>query len=59
MNAGSNFKMDKESKRVAATFIDSIARGEYKRLMISAQLSFEKAKRDAMKQKRNDSSGEE
>jgi hypothetical protein len=59
MKAGSNFKMDKEVKRVAATIIDSTTRGEYKRTMIDAQLAFEKAKRDAMKQKRNDGGGDE
>ncbi len=59
MKAGSNFKMEKEVKRVAATFTDSSLRGEYKRAMISAQLAFEKAKRDAMRQKRIDAGGDE
>lgn len=58
MNAGSSFKMNKEVKRVAATIADSIERGEYKRIMIDAQLAFEKAKRESFKQKRNDG-GEE
>ncbi len=58
MKSGNNFKMPKEVKRVASTIIDSSARGEFKRLMINAQLAYEKAKRDAMKQKRNDSGGD-
>lgn len=59
MKAGSNFKMDKETKRVAATFTDSTLRGEYKRAMVSAQLAYEKAKRDSMRQKRVDAGGDE
>jgi hypothetical protein len=58
MNAGSSFKMDKETKRVTATIVDPSKRGEYKRRMIDAQLAFEKAKRETFKQKRNDG-GEE
>lgn len=59
MKASSGFKMDKETKRVAATIIDRTKRAEYKNHMIAAQLSFEKAKRESFKQKRNDTSGDE
>lgn len=58
MKPSSAFKMDKETKRVAATFVDPERRGAYKNIMISAQLAFEKGKRESGKQKRNDG-GEE
>lgn len=58
MKTNSSFKMDKEVKRVAATIIDPERRGFYKRLMADALVSFEKARRESVKQKRNDS-GEE
>ena len=50
--------MDKEVKRVAATILDPERRGFYKRLMSDALVSFEKARRESVKQKRNDG-GEE
>jgi hypothetical protein len=58
MKASSNFKINKETKRVLATFIDRHERGEYLRTMVGAQLAYEKAKREAFKMKRVDS-GEE
>jgi hypothetical protein len=58
MKTNSSFNMNKEVKRVAATIIDPERRGFYKRLMIEAQVAFEKARRESVKQKRNDS-GEE
>jgi hypothetical protein len=58
MRASSNFKIDKETKRVLATIIDPHQRGEYIRTMVGAQLAYEKAKREAFKMKRVDS-GEE
>ena len=58
MKTNSSFKMDKEVKRVAATIIDPERRGFYKRLMVDALVSFEKARRESVKQKRNDG-GEE
>jgi intein-encoded DNA endonuclease-like protein len=59
MRASSNFKINKETKRVLATIIDPHQRGEYVRAMVDAQLSYEKAKRDAMRQKRNDGGSDE
>jgi len=47
--------MDKEVKRVAAMIVDPEQRGVYKRLMIDALVSFEKARRESSKSKRNDS----
>ena len=58
MRASSNFKIDKETKRILATIIDPHQRGEYVRAMVGAQLAYEKAKREAFKMKRVDS-GEE
>jgi hypothetical protein len=58
MKTSSTFKMDKEVKRVAATIVDPERRGAYKRLMIDALVSFEKARRESGKPKRNDG-GEE
>ena len=58
MKASSGFKLNKEIKRVLATFTDRHERGEYIRAMISAQLAYEKAKREAFKMKRVDSGDE-
>lgn len=58
MKTNSSFKMDKEVKRVAATIVDAERRGAYKRLMKDALVSFEKARRESGKPKRNDG-GEE
>ena len=58
MKTNSGFKMSKEVKRVAATIIDKERRSLFKRTMIDALVSFEKAKRESLKQKRNDG-GEE
>jgi hypothetical protein len=58
MKTNGTFKMDKEVKRVAAMFVDSERRGAYKRLMIDALVSFEKARRESGKPKRNEG-GEE
>ena len=58
MKATSSFNMDKEVKRILATMEPS-KRSEYKNRMINAQLAFEQAKRDALRTKRNDSSGDE
>jgi hypothetical protein len=58
MKTNSTFNMDKEVKRLAATIINPERRGFYKRMMIDAQVSFEKARRESVKQKRNEG-GEE
>ena len=58
MKTNSGFRMDKEVKRVAATIVDPERRGSYKRMMIDALVSFEKARRESSKPKRNDG-GEE
>lgn len=58
MKTNSSFKMDKEVKRVAATIVDPHHRSAYKRLMIDALVSFERAKRESGKPKRNEN-GEE
>lgn len=50
--------MSKEVKRVAATIVDADRRGAFKRLMVDALVSFEKARRESIKPKRNDN-GEE
>ena len=57
MKTNNTFKMDKEVKRVAARILDPEQRGFYKRTMVDALVSFEKARRDSGKPKRND--GEE
>jgi len=54
MKTNGTFKMDKEVKRVAAMIVDPEQRGVYKRLMIDALVSFEKARRESSKSKRND-----
>lgn len=54
MKTNDTFKMDKEVKRAAATIIDPVQRGEFKRIMKDAQISFEKARRESGKPKRND-----
>ncbi len=58
MKPTSSFKMDKETKRIYATLL-APQKYEYKSRMIDAQLAFEKAKRDALKTKRNDAASEE
>ena len=55
MKTNGTFKMSKEVKRAAATIVDPEQRGVYKRLMIDALVSFEKARRESGKSKRNDS----
>jgi len=54
MKTNSGFKMDKEVKRAAATIVDPHQRGAFKRLMIDALVSFERAKRESGKPKRNE-----
>lgn len=51
MKPTSNFKMKKQTKRVAANFIDPHKRGEYKRAMIRAQLAEEEAARQPLGRK--------
>ena len=57
MKATNSFNMKKETKRMLAS-VDSDRRGLIKNMMISAQLAFEKAKRETSKQSKN-VSGEE
>lgn len=60
MKTSSNFKMKKEMKRGLATFTDPARRSVYKELMVDAWVSFEKAKREALRSKRNNNeAGEE
>ena len=54
----SSFNMKKETKRMLAT-VDSDRRGLIKNMMISAQLLFEKSKRESLKQSKHNASGEE
>jgi hypothetical protein len=49
MKTSSTFKMEKESKRVAATFTDKEIRRFYLDRAIEAQLGEEAAKRSALK----------
>lgn len=58
MKAMSSFNMKKETKRMLAT-VDSDRRGFIKNMMISAQLSFEKSKRESLKQSKHNAGGEE
>jgi len=57
MKATSTFKMDKEIKRQLST-LDQDRRSLFKNLMINAQLSFEQAKRQSLKSKNSNDSGE-
>lgn len=57
MKATNSFNMKKETKRMLAT-VDMDRRSLIKNMMISAQLSFEKAKRDSLKQSKNVSGDE-
>lgn len=54
-----SFKMKKELKRLCANFTDPVARGVYKRMMMDAQVSYERAKKESLKQKRNSGDSEE
>lgn len=58
MKTNSSFKMSKEVKRVAATISNPERRSEFKRLMKDALVSFEKARRETGKPKRNDGGDE-
>lgn len=51
MKPTSTFKMKKQTKIVAAKFIDAHKRGEYKRSMIQAQLAEEEAVRQPLSRK--------
>lgn len=57
MKATNSFNMKKETKRMLAT-CDIDKRGLVRNMMISAQLAFEKARRETAKQSRN-TGGEE
>lgn len=57
MKATSSFNMKKETKRMLAT-VDSGRRHLIKDMMIAAQLAFEKAKRESVKQSKNVSGDE-
>ena len=54
MKTNGTFKMSKEVKRAAATIVDPHERSIYKRMMIDALVSFERAKRESGKPKRNE-----
>lgn len=56
MKASSSFKLKKETKRVLAT-VDPDRRHLIKNMMISAQLAFEQAKRETLKQNRTNNGG--
>ena len=56
MKATSSFKLKKETKRMIAT-VDIDRRHLIKNMMISAQLAFEQAKRESLKQNRNKNGG--
>ena len=51
MKPTSTFKMKKQTKMRAASFIDPHKRGEYKRAMIQAQLAEEEAARQPLSRK--------
>lgn len=57
MKATGAFKMDKEVKRQLSA-LDQDRRSSFKNLMIDAQLSFEQAKRQSLKSKNSNDSGE-
>jgi hypothetical protein len=59
MKAGNNFKIPKQIKRICARFTDKAQRAVYKDMMIDAQLAFERAKKEALKQKRTSGDSEE
>ena len=44
MKTNGTFKLSKSTKRVLATMTDAHSRGDYKRLMIDAEVSLAKAK---------------
>jgi|DEB19_MinimDraft_2_1074335.scaffolds.fasta_scaffold134542_2 hypothetical protein len=58
MKASSSFKLKKETKRMLAT-VPSDRRGLIKNIMINAQVAFEQAKRESIKQNRNKNGGGE
>ena len=49
MKSNGSFKMKKETKRLAATFLDKNKRSEFIRNMVTAQLIEEHAKRQPIK----------
>ena len=51
MKPTSSFRLKKEYKRVAATYIDPHKRGEYIRSMVQAQLAEEEARRAPLSRK--------
>lgn len=44
MKTDKNFKMDKQSKRIISTIVNSADRGQYKSLCIDAQFTREQSK---------------
>jgi hypothetical protein len=44
MKPNKDFRLSKSTKRILATFIDPHKRGEWKRLMISAEIAEKQAK---------------
>jgi hypothetical protein len=58
MKTNNSFKMDKEFKRILST-IDKDRRGVIKDMFVSCQVAFEQARRDSLRQKRNENSSDE
>lgn len=52
MKADGNFRMTKTTKKLLATFKDKTARNFFKDMMVSAQLSYEAAKKKALSSKK-------
>jgi len=53
MKTDKNFKMDKQSKRIISTIVNTADRGQYKALCIDAQVTREQSKssRNSSKEK--------
>lgn len=59
MKPTSTFKLDRQTKRLSAKFLDSHERGQYIRMMIDAQLAYDEGKRNVGKFKDNSKDSEE
>jgi len=51
MKPTSNFRMKKQTKRIASTILDSHERGRYKKAMIHSQLAEEESRRQPLSRK--------
>ena len=59
MKTSKDFKLSKQDKRILARILDSESYGHWKKMLIDAQVSFNKAKLAKIRERSNTNQGEE